>query len=188
MVRRWIVGVGAAVAVLAMVGVGFSAFTASATVNGTGYAATVDLDVSASHYLVTLCEWFNFTFYTVASISVTPLTPNSIAFSATNMVPDTRCFFAVDVTNVGSVAVSVSETLVPGAGICAPGATNGCFDASTWLYPTDAIAGAYTNSITPSLAPGSTFYDWAVISIPPGWTSAPVSGTFEVVYTATAGV
>ena len=186
--KRWVIGVAAAFAVLAMAGVGFSAFTATATVNGTAYAGSAELTVVQSHFLATLCEWYNFSFYTGGSITVTPVSSNVLSFSVTNLVPGVRCFIGVNVTNVGSVPLSVTGALVPGAGICSTGATNGCFDAGTWLYPIDAITGVTSWLITPSLSPGAIFYDFVVVGIPPGFTSAPTSASFSIVYTGTAGV
>ncbi|HTW55002.1 MAG TPA: hypothetical protein VMG36_00940 [Thermoplasmata archaeon] len=201
MAQRWLIGVIAAFAVIGMAGVGFSAFTATATVNGSASAATMGLKIIENDTVA--CDWyFN-----------TPGAPGNISFSnenagqtvislkVTNMTPGVYCVGIVVLENTGSVPVNVSVAfLTAGAnGMCNAFQLNcyGVFtlsglatDGSIWwdAQPTFGIVtDSYSNFAT--LQPGGSFVDWIGVDMPAGSTSAPAGGgAFSIVYTASAGI
>lgn len=206
MVQKWIVGMLGAFAVLAMVGVGFSAFTATATVNGSASAGTVGVAIVAESSAPATCFYLPDTPYggSAAPGSVllnVPTALSSVAtFTAANLTPGVGCDAYITIENTGSVPENISIALsTAGAnGVCASTDQN-CFDvisqsgieaASGYYFggsPTGAgPASVSTNFVT--LAPGATYADAVAVLIATGSTSAPASATFTLTYTASAGI
>jgi hypothetical protein len=201
MAQRWLIGVIAAFAVIGLAGVGFSAFTATATVNGSASAATMSLKIVENGTFA--CDYY----YNV------PGAPGNISFSGenagqtvigltvANMTPGVYCVGAIVLENAGSVPVNVSVAFsTAGAnGMCSAYQLNcyGVFttsglgtDGSIWWVgqPNDGIVtDSYANFVT--LSPGGTYLDLIGIDMPAGSTSAPGGGgAFSIVYTASAGI
>ena len=199
--RRWLVGLVAAVAVVCMAGVGFSAFTAQAAVNGTANSATMDLQITEAG------SDGCFYFYNIpgapgnASIVGENAAMNVLTFETSNMTPSTYCFIAFNLVNAGSVSVNVSAQLeTAGAnGMCVAGQVS-CYGVVTesgiasdgTIYvigapnygtPTDSSS----NFVT--LSPGGAFTEYRWGRPAPGSDdSTPASATFSIVYTATPGL
>jgi len=200
MAQRWILGVVASIAVLALAGVGFAAFTATATVNGSASAASMGLEIvynqgqgCGSLYGATPAGPGNFTFYGLAEGAT------SISAKVTNLTPGVYCQGQIGLENVGSVPVTVSVVVnTPGAnGICTSYSFN-CDDVETssgievtgwqwYIISPTAGTSAYASPNFATLNPGQVFYDYLAVNIPATSTSAPGTGTFTLVYTASAG-
>lgn len=200
--KKWAMGLVGAFAVLGLAGVGFSAFTATAQVNGYAYGATMGLEIVSSFgadcgslFHATPPGPGNFTFFG-ENVAMT-----SISASVTNLTPGVYCEGAIELQNTGSVPVNVSVVLETAGtnGICTAYAIN-CYDvesisgieAAGWQwYSASPTAGhsAYVSANFTTLNPGATYWDWIASNIPPTSTSAstPASGTFTLVYTASAG-
>jgi hypothetical protein len=202
MVKKWLIGLGAALAIVCMAGVGFSAFTAQAVVNGSGSAATTGLEITnpftigcGSLYGATAPGSNNFVFYDLSAGST------SISVKATNLTPGVYCEGALELLNTGTVAVQVSVALsTPGLnGICTSYARN-CYDVETlsgieasgwqwYTYSPSAGTSCYAYSDFTTLAPGESYQDYLAVNIPAESTNpaTPASGTFTVTYTASTG-
>ncbi|MFY9716979.1 MAG: hypothetical protein WAK40_03475 [Thermoplasmata archaeon] len=197
MAKKWMVGLVAAVAVVCLTGVGFSAFTAQAQVNGYASGASMGLEIVQ-----------NFTTGCYSNLN-TPGAPGNYSFGAenaaktsislvaSNLTPGINCRAYIELENTGSVPVNVSVALdTPGVdGICTAW-SNDCFDvytasgiqASGWIYwsgsPTAGTSSyAYSNWAT--LAPGGMVWDVILVDIPFGSDNGtPHAGAFSLVYTA----
>lgn len=203
MAKKWVTSVVCAFAVLSISGIGFAAFTATATVNGTASAGTMGLEIISavgadcgSLFGATAPGAGNFTFF--------DLNPGhtSISARATNLTPGVYCEGGLELQNTGSVPVTVGvELSTPGLnGICTSYARN-CYDveslsgieASGWQWyigsPT-AGTSSYGDANFATLNPGATYTDYLAVNLPELSTSAltPSGATFTIVYTATAGV
>jgi hypothetical protein len=206
MAQKWVLGVVGAFAVLALAGVGFAAFTAQATVNGSASAATVNLQIVSEESAANTCFYLPGTPLagSPAAGNVSLSTSGPLVSTATvavsNLTPGVVCDVFVTLENTGSVPENVSVVLnTQGAdGICAPSAVN-CDDVLTlsgiqasgfyWFIgsPTaGSPSGASPNFVT--LAVGGTYTDYIAVLITTGSTSAPALGTFSLVYTASAGI
>jgi hypothetical protein len=182
MSKRWMMGLAMAVAVVAVGGVGFAAFSSSAVVNGSATAATVSLLIYPYAYE---CYWTgNFTTYANGTVSVTG-GGSSVTMTAGNLLPGTTCEGIVDVYDESSVPINLTISL-SGTGLCGPSSTNGCYDVYD-IYGVASETGTYAQEF-PNLPVGLAFSDAWSVSIPAGWTSAPSSITFTGTYTATAGL
>ncbi len=198
MTRKWIVGIGAALALVIVAGTGFAAFTATATVNGRASAGSVQLAIVDAYPYD--CGGFygsqypgpgNYTFYGENEAQT------SISLSITNLTPSAWCQGVLVLENVGTVPVNLSVTLnTPGSnGICAPDAidcmavatTSGISDGSQFYFNADTTpTSTVTNFAT--LAPGGYYSDQIAVEIATGSSDAtPSSATFTLVYTASAG-
>ncbi len=200
MSKRWVLGIGVALAVVALAGTGFAAFTATATVNGRASAGSVELAIVSTS--VGTCQGFSgATAPGVGNYTFSGLNEQrtAVTVTVTNLTPSTLCYGYVELENTGSVPVNLSAVLqTPGvSGLCAPSAYN-CYDVATasgleasgyyfWSGtgqrgPTSSV----TNIVT--IAPGATYTDVIGVGIPGTSTNAtPSSATFSIVYTASAG-
>jgi hypothetical protein len=199
--RRWLVGLVAAIAVVCMAGVGFSAFTAQAAVNGTANTATMGLQITESS------TYGCFYYYNVpgapGSVVITGENAalTSLSFEVSNMTPSTYCFIVFDLVNTGSVAVNVSAQLeTAGAnGMCVADQIS-CYGVVTQSgIASDGsiyVIGApnfgtptYSSSNFVTLSPGAAFGEAVGVDLPPGSdNSTPASASFTIVYTATPGL
>ncbi|HTW55637.1 MAG TPA: hypothetical protein VMG36_04220 [Thermoplasmata archaeon] len=206
MAQKWIIGVIGAFAVLALAGVGFSAFTAQATVNGSAAAATVNLQIVGPDSTAISCLYLPTTPYPYAPApgNVSLVTgegfSSTATFSVSNLTPGVYCGAYVTLENTGSVPENVSVALsTQGAnGICAVDQIN-CFDVATqsgieasglWSIigsPTAPGPATVSNNFV-TLGVGGTYSDFIVVLITTGSTSAPSHGTFTLTYTASAGI
>ena len=200
MAKRWVLGVVGALVVLAASGVGFSAFTTTATVNGSATSASMGLEIvnsadigCGSLYGAAVPGPGNFTFYGLTAGMT------QISVRATNLTPGVYCQGWIELENVGSVPVTVSVVVnTPGAnGICTSYAYD-CYDVESisgvevtgWQwYTASPTAGtsAYASPNFATLAPGGVYYDYLASNIPHASTSAPATGTFTLTYTSSAG-
>jgi hypothetical protein len=197
MTRKWILGVGAALALVIVVGTGFAAFTATATVNGKATAGSVQLAIVNANYVS--CGGFsgvsfpgpgNFTFFGENEART------SISLSVSNLTPDAWCQGYVELENVGSVPVNLSVTLnTPGSnGVCGIDLGN-CTAVTTssginegWQLWYGGPTGLTTVSNFATLAPGALYVDYVAVGIAGGSTDVtPATATFSLVYTASAG-
>jgi len=197
MAKRWLVGLVAAIAVVSLAGVGFSAFTATATVNGTASAATMGLEIVQNS--TSGCYYNLNTPGAPGNISLVGETEarTTISLVVSNLTPGINCRAYVQLENTGSVPVNVSVQLdTPGAaGVCTAYAIN-CFDVDTlsgiqaagWQWWTGSPTGgtsSYSYSNFSTLTPGGTVWDYIGVDIPYGSTDAtPGSAAFSLVYTA----
>ena len=202
MAKKWVVGLGAALAVICMAGVGFSAFSAQATVNGTATAGTVGLEIVSSAGL-DCGSLFGAVPAPTAGLTFYDLSPEftSISVKAANLTPGVYCEGALELENVGSVPVQVSVALnTPGLnGVCTSHTVN-CFDVETlsgieaagfqW-YTASPSAGTscYAYADFTTLAPSGSIWDFVAVNIPPTSTNpaTPASSSFQIVYTASTG-
>jgi hypothetical protein len=185
MLQRWVVGLLGVFAVAALVGVGYSAFTASATVNGTATAGTVSIEVRSS--LSGSCTYASgapapgaFTFSENAADTV-------LSIGVSSLVPGGVCTTQATVTNTGSVPVLLNDQLNESSGICASGPTLNCYDVSDTAGLRSVSPVLNVNSIV-TLAPGGSYTDTIAVYIPAGSTSAPASGNFAVYFMGSAGL
>jgi hypothetical protein len=188
-----------AFAVLALTGVGFSAFTASATVNGTATAATMGIQITAyqvgppaGFITSNTCftwpvPWYqdapgNFTFYGENAAHT------AISAAASNLTPGVYCGGWVVITNVGSVPVNLSAALVSTSNVCAPFVSYDCYDYSGWDGMDPAVFGTYSATNFTMLAPGASFTDFFVFGIPMGSDNGtPSTAALTLVFTASTG-
>lgn len=196
MTKKWVVGLVGVFAVLALSGVGFSMFTAQATVNGSATAATMGIQITAhgvgggpSAY--TCYSWpieadqyapGNFSFYG-ENAQMT-----SINAVASNLTPGVYCGGWVNVTNVGTVPVNLSVALEYTTNICPAFVSHDCYDYSGWDNIDPAILGNTAVTNITLLMPGGTYHDFFVVGIVAGSDdSTPGSAYFTLAFTATAG-
>jgi hypothetical protein len=200
MAKRWLVGLAAAIAVVCMAGVGFSAFTAQATVYGNASAATVGLQITETGTFG--CFYFGHDVAAPGNIAFSGLSDGGtqITLTVSNLTPDDICEAGLVLENVGSQPLNVSIALnTPGAnGVCGPYGFN-CYDVYTYsgiqasgdffFYgsPTEPTPTSYSANFT-ELNPGQSYTDYYGIDIPWGSTDAtPASATFTLVYSASVG-
>ncbi|HTP56013.1 MAG TPA: hypothetical protein VML53_05030 [Thermoplasmata archaeon] len=203
MAKRWLVGLVAAVAVVGLAGVGFSAFTATATVNGYATAGSVSLQITETGGYA--CFYLPDTPYGYASapgnVSFSPIRDGGteVSLNVSNLTPGVICSGLILLTNAGSVPLNVSVSLYTAGfnGVC--GAYDyDCYDAITysgiqasghyWFGGSPTAGGPSdlsANFVT--LAPGGSFVDDIGILIETGSTSAPGAAAFSLVYTGSAG-
>jgi len=200
MTKKWVIGVIGAFAVLAMAGVGFSAFTASATVYGNVAAATVSIQISSVE--IAGCYYLPNTPLGEQSapgnLAFSPISASatSVTYNVSNLLPGVYCFGYVTLVSESSVPVNVSVALnTPGvSGVCSEAQSN-CFDVVTasglessgiWgFYSNTGYASSVTNFVT--LSPGATYTDVVSVAINTGSTYAAATGSYSIVYTASAG-
>lgn len=200
MAKQWLIGVVAAFAVLGMAGMGFAAFTATATVNGSASAAT--MGVAFTENATFACDYYYNHPGAPGNIAFSHENPagNMITLTVANMTPGVYCVSGVVITNTGSVPVNMSVAFFTAGtnGMCSA-YQNDCFgvfttsglgtDGSIWWIGQPnygIVTDSYSNFAT--LAPGGTFTDYIGVDLPAGSTSAPSVGTFQIVYTASAGI
>ena len=200
MARRWVLGVAAAIAVVCVAGVGFSAFTAQATVYGSAYAATVGLEFT--QYGIYDCFYLGHSEPAPGKVVFSDLSAGGtqVTLTVSNLTPDDVCETEVTLENTGDQPLNVSITLnTPGEnGVCGPYGIN-CFDIATTsgiqaageIYfgasPTDGVPTSYSHNFT-TLQPGHTYEDLYALDIPWGSTDAtPASASFTLVYSASIG-
>jgi len=182
MTKKWVVGVLGVLAVAALVGVGYSAFTATATVNGTATAGIAAIEVTSTG--AGYCQYptgapapGSFVFAENAKDTV-------LSVTVSNLVPGSICVTSVTVQNVGTVPVALSAQLNATGGICSGPALN-CYDVAT----TSGLSSAAGIFSVPAFANlGGPYLDSISVSIPAGSTSAPASGSFAVFYIGSAGL
>jgi hypothetical protein len=200
MAKRWLVGLVAAIAVVCMAGVGFSAFTAQATVYGNASAAQIGLAIEST--ASEGCFYFNQSVPAPGSLSFSGLNAamTSVSMNVANLTPDQLCLASLTLENVGTQPLNVTITLnTPGVdGICTAFAYN-CFDvltlsgidASGWFYFSSSPTGDTPTSVSSNfteLNPGQSFVDTYAVDIPAGsGDSTPSTGSFTLVYSATVG-
>jgi len=204
MVKRWAIVACATLAVVAMTGVGFSAFTASVTVNG--YALSASADLQIVNYGVWGCGAFygatapgpgNISFFGEDEAA------NEISLAVFNLVPSSYCYANITIENTGSVALNTSVVVnSPGSnGICTANGTD-CYDVFTssgimtdgWICFTVAPdcltnhTATYAEYGFVTLQPGQTYSDFIGVDIPPlSDNNTPAIGVFSLVYTGSAG-
>lgn len=200
MTKRWVVGLAAAIAVVCMAGVGFSAFTAQATVYGNASAAAVGLQITGTGSYG--CFYFGHAEAAPGSLEFSGLTAGNtqVTLTVANLTPDDICNGYLTLENTGNQPLNVSITLnTPGSnGVCGPYGFN-CFDVYTYsgiqasgdFYfvgsPTADTPTAYSQNFT-LLNPGQSYTDYYGVDIPWGSTDAtPSSATFTLVYSASVG-
>ena len=203
MVQKWILGAGMAIAVVAVVGTGFAAFTATATVNGRATAGSVGLTI-VNTYVGGCNSFYGAQTPGPGNVTFSDLNEQRTAVTLTisNLTPSAYCGAWVQLENTGSVPVNLSLALLTAGsgGVCPTdndGATN-CYSITTlsgidegqtyWdgspygNTPTTSISNIVT------LAPGATYTDLIGAEIPTGSTDAtPAVCVFTLVYTASAG-
>ena len=200
MTHKWAVGVGLAIAMVALAGTGFAAFTATATVNGRATAGTVGLAIVNTASLG--CNAFYGAQYPgPGNVTFSNLNEQetSITLTVTNLTPSAFCGADVELENTGSVPVNLSAALnTPGSGgVCSNYGTN-CYSVFTlsgidqgivyWAGSPNGLTPASSVSNIVTLSPGGTYTDLIGILIPSGSTDAtPPSAVFSLVYTASAG-
>ncbi|HTP54786.1 MAG TPA: hypothetical protein VML94_07520 [Thermoplasmata archaeon] len=182
MTNRWVVGLLGVLAIAALVGVGYSAFTATATVNGTASAGTAAIVVTsngagACFYPSGAPAPGSFSFSENAKDTV-------LSISVSNMVPGGVCSTVATVSNVGTVPVSLSNQLNSTSGICVGAALN-CYDVSD-TAGLSSVAGVSSEHAFATL--GAPYSDTISIWIPAGSVSAPPSGVFSIYYIGSAGL
>jgi hypothetical protein len=185
MTKKWVVGLLGVLAIAALVGVGYSAFTASATVNGTATAGTVSIIVTSPDQ--GSCAFPSggpapgaFTFSENPAQTV-------LNIGVSNLVPGGVCTTQATIINTGTVPVVLSNQLNESSGICAPGPTLNCYDAFDSAGLTSVSPILNVNGIT-TLAPGGSYIDTISVYIPAGSISAPPSGNFAIYFTGSAGI
>lgn len=192
-------GLVGAFAVMGLAGVGFSAFTASATVYGTASAGTVSLVITETESFGCSGAYANGA--NNGSMAFSPVSEDgsSVSASVSNIVPGEFCDGLVVLENTGSVPFNVSVAFnTPGAnGMCIWGERD-CYDVNTlsgiqvsgWLAfcgPCNFSAEYSVTNIT-TLNPGQTYTDYVAVSIPQGADDGtPPTGSFSLVYTGSAG-
>lgn len=199
MAKRWWIGVASAFTVIALAGVGFSAFTASATVSGTISAGSAQIQFG--NYLGHGCVYESNGAPGPGSLTFSGLNPaaTSIDLGVQGINLGEYCDGALQITNTGTgpVTLTIGILFLGENGICAADQTN-CFDvvsasgisASGYTClngsptPCGTSAGISTDFAT--LTPGQTYTDDIGVAFAPGsGTSSPTSGAFELVYIAT---
>ena len=197
MMKKWWVGLVAIVGVVALAGVGFSAFTAQASVNAYASGATMGLEIISNS--TSGCYYNLNTPGAPGSISFSGenAAMNSISLTVSNLAPGINCRAYVELENTGSVPVNVSVALLtPGSnGICTAYTIN-CFDVDTlsgiqaagwqwWTGSPTAGSSSYSYGNFSTLNPGATVWDYIGVDIPFGSTDAtPPAALFTLAYTA----
>ncbi len=190
MTKRWLIGIVASIALVSMVGVGFSAFTTNAYVNGTANAGTASLLVSASS--ATSCVFYSGGVPDTedAQVSIIPADTfvTSVSVQVSNGVPGDICAIPLELENAGTVALSVSETVTATSpAMCPTWPDLNCWGAGTDT-PYLTTNGPSTGLVTGFLPAGGTWVVFAFVEFAPFSTSAPaVPGSFTIEFTGTAG-
>ena len=186
MARRWVTGLVGVLAIAGLIGVGYSAFTATATVNGNTAAASVSLTVHPT--TAGSCSFPN---GTPASGSFTfseNAAQNVLSVGFTNLEPGGVCSVLVQVTSTATVPLVLSDQLNESSGICAPGPTHNCYDVADSSGLTSVTPVLTVSSITTLAASGSSYIDNLEVYIPSGSTSAPATGSFAIEFIGSAGI
>lgn len=199
MVKKWWVGVASAFVVLALAGVGFSAFTASATVTGSISAASAEIQFGS--FLGHGCVYESNGATGPGSLTFSGLNPaaTSINLDVQGINLGEYCDGAIQIMNSGTGPVTLTAGILflGENGICGAGQTD-CFDvvsasgiaASGYTClngsPTPCGTSAEVSTDFVTLSPGQTFTDDIGVAFAPGSdASSPTTGTFELVYIAT---
>lgn len=201
MAKRWLVGLVAAIAVVCMAGVGFSAFTASAVVYGNASAASVGLDIQATEAVG--CFYYGHDVAAPGNVSFSNENEQqtAITLNVANMTPDDVCQAYLEIQNVGTQPLNVSITLYTAGsgGICGSAFQTDCYDVFTlsgiessgWFYYTGSPTAPGPADVSVNftdLAPGASYFDAIGIDIPPGSDDGtPSAASFALVYSATVG-
>ena len=186
MARRWMLGLIGAFAAIAVAGIGFAAFTATATVNVVATGGTIGLEIT------------DFAFYGCHFVTGAPgpgtfdsasenAARTAVTFGVGNLTAGDYCQVKVFIMNTGTIPINVTAFLSEIAGICAPAALN-CYDAGdSWGL---TAFGGIVSTVAPGepFPPGFVFTDLVSVGIPPGSVSAPPSGVFSVNYVASSGI
>jgi hypothetical protein len=178
---KWVIGVVAVVAMFAVGGIGFAAFTSSAYINGSATAGTLG-PLYWTHGDPTGSESFD---HCSAVIGTTFNSSDTLNFGASNLAPGDYCSYQAHLHNAGSIPANVYAEVT---------STSGSFCGYTTLY--DTFAGwsqpgeTYGTSYGPLTisAGGALFYQAQMGFIPPAgneWQGQTC--TFTVTFTATAG-
>ena len=200
MAHKWVMGIGAALALIVVAGTGFAAFTATATVNGKATAGTVDLAITSTQTFGCYA-FYGGTAPGPGNISFSDLNEQrtSVTLTVSNLTPSAFCYANVTLENTGSVPVNLSVALSTAGsnGVCSAEAIN-CFEVFTlsgitqgvvW-FTYSPIGSTPTSSVSniATLLPGGTYTDSIGVAIPPTATDAtPSSAGFTIAYTASAG-
>jgi hypothetical protein len=184
MARRWVLGIVGAFAVLAVAGVGFAAFTASATVTGEASQGTVSLKITdfaffGCHYVTGAPA--PGTFDSASENAVDTV----LSLKVGNLTPAAYCSVKVFIMNTGTVPINITAFLNETSGICPPGGLN-CYDVYD-SFGLSAFGGVTSASLGAPIAPGVVINDLVSVGIPAGSVSAPPVGIFSVYYLGTAG-
>jgi hypothetical protein len=124
------------VGVLSVSGLGFAAWTTTATINGTGSAGNINLDfANVNTNLLT-----NTPSYTTCTSAVgTP--PNTATVTATNFDAESMCVIYANLTNTGSLPIT-SLTV----SISVTSNVTGCWDAQTIQSPSTSVGPGSTTT------------------------------------------
>jgi hypothetical protein len=186
---RLVLALVAAVAIVAVGGIGFAAFTANAYINGTAGAGNVQLAwcnpgyASCAAYYGATGPTTYFASDPGVNICPTPTvitsvtTEDTLVLSATNLAPGDYCTFTASLDNVGTLPVSVSGNGAYG------GAGSGCGDVE---YGDNINGGFGYSSSSPGINVGGSFGFVASIGLSSGATAQSESCTFDVSFTGTA--
>ena len=181
--RQWVMGMVAVVALVAVGGIGFAAFSTSAYLNGAASAGTLGP-----------LTWSNLGTTTTSSAYVTCTvvtgtqtnTSDTLVVTVGNLAPGDLCQFSGDLNNGGSIPANVYSLVT-----CYDQTTGGC--TVTSLYDNFAPAGAgesYGIQYGPiTISSGSPLAYSGTVQLTPGLGNAyqGATCTFTVTFTATAG-
>jgi hypothetical protein len=179
----------AAVAIVAVGGIGYAAFTSTAYINGNIGAGTVQLAWCNPDY-ASCAAYFGAvapatSYETDPGVNNCP-TPNvietntpedTLVLSATNLAPGDYCTFTASLENTGNLPVSVTGT----------GPYNGAGSCGDLVYGDNINGGdlGYTPS-SPSISVGGSFGFQASLGLSSSASTQSETCTFDVSFTGTA--
>lgn len=180
----------AIVAAVAMGGIGFATFTSTASINGSGAAGNIQLDLNgftdgSSAYGT--CDWSNY-------VAPSGEGPASVTLTVTNLAPGGSCAASLGVIDDGSLPITSLYAVIAGTGgnYCTSPSGGGSYNCVEAYDTLGANLEGPTTSPTTYGSPlldaydGNAYTDIVTVSLPSGTTQV-VSASFTITYYGAIG-
>jgi hypothetical protein len=176
----------AAVAIVAVGGIGFAAFTSSVTVNGTASAGNIVLEFASNPYGTGASTPSGAT----CTLQTYGGTTTTISISASNLAPNQYCSFVLTITNAGSLPANSESSLFTASSgsYCSSSGEINCIWVQDSLSPSplNSETGVYTGSGTTVIPAGGTLTYTIYTTLPAGSTDQSTSLGFSISLTGSS--